>query len=87
MSCIEIGHDWLEECGNRKVQYIISAGTHKVEIHEYEMIRCTAKIGKIYIYVISKFANCEKNYLATTLKYLAKLWSQIDVWKRKMVKT
>lgn len=44
------------------------------------------KIGKIYIHIILKYANCVKNYQTIAFKYPTKLRAQMEVWKKKIEK-
>lgn len=68
------------------MQYIISTSVHKIESHKYVVTKSMAKIGKICIYVISKYTNYRKNYHVITFKYPAKLRTQIEAWIKKIEK-
>lgn len=61
MTCLGINHDQLEECGEKMAQYMICVGAYKVENHKYGVIGYTTKKCKIYIYIMPKCANCERN--------------------------
>lgn len=78
MSCTGIGHDRLEGCGDRAVQYAIFAGAHKVKSHKCDVTGCMAKIGNICTHIIPKCANCRGNYQATAFKCPAKLRAQTE---------
>lgn len=87
MNCVDIKHNRLGECGNRKVQCIICVDVYKAENHKYGIISYITKIVKIYTYVIPKYVNCEENYQALIFKCPARLKTQIEKQKKKMKKS
>lgn len=43
--------------------------THKLKNHKYKITKCITKKEKIYIYIISKYANYRDNHQVTIFKY------------------
>lgn len=68
MSCVSVGHDCLGKCKNNAIQCVIYRVAQKKVNHKYGVIRYIAKLGKIYIHVKPKYANCGKNHQATIFK-------------------
>lgn len=81
-----IRYDWLGEYGDREVQYTICTRKHILKNHKYEVTSCITKKCKIFIYVISKCANCGGNYQATTFKCLTRQKAQSKTWGKKTQK-
>ena len=79
LSCVEIGHDCLGECGAKIVQCVICARAYKAEDHRCRIMSCTIKMGKICTYVIPKYENCGAKYQATVIKCLARLKAKAEV--------
>ena len=86
LSCAGVGHDCLEECGDRAVQCVICADVHKVEDHRCGVTGCTVKMGKICTHVIPKCANCGAKHQATAFKCQARLKAQVEAWREKSKK-
>ena len=87
MSCADVGHDCLGECGDRAIQCVICAGAHKAENHRCGVIGCTVKMGKICTHVTPKCANCGGNHQTTAFKYPAKQKAQAEAWRKKAKKS
>lgn len=81
-----IRHDQVKRCGDKTVQYTICTRANKLKHHNYGVTGCTVNKGKIYIYIIFKYANCGKNYQTTAFKYAAKQKAQSEVQKKKAKK-
>lgn len=87
MNCAGVGHDRLRECGERSVQCVICAGTHKVEDHRYGVTGCKVRMGKICTHVTPKCANCRGKHQATAFRCPARLKAQAKAWKEKVKKS
>ena len=73
LSCVGVSHNYLGECGDKTVQYVIYASAHKIKDHWCGVTSCNMKMGKISIYIILKCANCGLKYQATAFRCPAKL--------------
>lgn len=62
MTCLGLGHDRLGSCGDKEVQCVICAGTHKAENHKCGITGCTIGRGKICTHLVPKCANCAGNH-------------------------
>lgn len=59
------------------MQCVLCAGIYKVENHKCGVTGCRSKVGKMYIHIKLKFANCGENHQATAFKCPARL---LNVW-------
>lgn len=62
-------------------QCVICVETHRRENHSYRVTRYGAKKGKIWIYVVSKYANCGGNHQVTTFRCPARQKALALAWK------
>ena len=81
MSCAEVGHNRLGECGDRGLRCIICMGDHRAENYVCGVTGCSVRKGKICGHVTPKCANCGGNHQATAFKYPAWLKARSETWK------
>lgn len=73
MSSAGVGHDRLEECGDKAIKSFIWADAHKMENERCGVLGPMIKMSKICIHIMLKCANCGRNNIATTLKCPARI--------------
>lgn len=72
MACSDIVHDRLGGYKERPEQCIICADAHKTKNHRVGVTGCAVKKGKIYIYVVPQYANCDDKHQAIAFKCLVR---------------
>lgn len=85
LRCSEIGHERLEKCGDKPKKCVMCAREHQVSEHQCGVNRCSKGIGKLCIHVVARFANCNGNHQANSVRCPSRHKAEIQARKKRRI--
>ena len=86
ITCCDIGHQQMGGCGDRPQKCVICAGPHKIEAHQCGVAGCKKGMGKIWVHVTSKCANCSGTHEANSPRCISRHQAEVKARKEKKTK-